>query len=400
MTPNLFNGRTMMKWIIAMIGVGLFAACDDDDGDVIDTPSAETLEILQSDEYAFQIVCAGLFNAYDSLYTMPAVGEALDETQPTVYATGVADEAAARSFFDNLCTVADRCTSLTDGSIQYDLGTYGNLCYRPSGENGALASLEVNLHEVTSLTRLDFISQDLWPNNDVSLFELGDIVKDTAWGYTWVCVQEYGAGLPALFITFDTSKLTMPYGYTNLPPSSPKYYFVYRQCASYESLKAWYNLLHMGKSRFTVGTTESAKLINIDIGLNAAVEKQNEPFYTCYCSGTCLERNQITKNILCQDVLAHRYHIIAMSDECGVPVAADLIFLCAYEWGNTTTMRDLIDVPNDWNPYHLQYMFHTGIVEYLDETWAIQNQTINKQTLSISLQNVQLMQKMFTKVDL
>jgi hypothetical protein len=399
MLPDLFNSRMVMKCIIAMLGVCVFVACDDDDDErVVDEPTTDTLDnILQSDEYAYQIVLAGLFNTYDSLYLVPALGAALDEAQPTVYTTGVVDETAARSFFAKLCTVDDRCTLLTDGSIQYNLGTYGSLCYHPFGENGALASLEVNLHEVSTLTRLDFIPQELWPNNEASLFEIGDVVKDKG-GNVWVCVQEYGAGLPALFITFSYARAS----YWDAWPENVR--IVYRQCASYEALKAWYSLLKSGHSRFTIGTKENDKLRDYDeiyLGLYD-IMLCNDEKYKLYCSGTCVERTAKVSNRLCRDVENSQYHIIAMSSDCGVPVAEDLVFLCTQESKTPLTYRTLLANPEETsNPLFLlrYYWYHTGVVEYGNQTYSLNRRRINKQTYSVSLQDEQIMRSMFTKIN-
>jgi hypothetical protein len=313
----------------------------------------------------------------------------------------VVDEAAARSFFDNLCSVADRCTSLTDGSIQYDLGTYGNLRYHPFGENGALASLEVNLHEVSSLTRIDFISQDLWPNNDASPFEIGDIVKDSC-GYTWVCVQEYGAGLPALFIEFMYATAM----YWDSDEVDVR--IIYRQCASYDALNAWCGLLKSGRSRFTVGTKENEKLRGRLPYIYRATQLDQE-LSQLYCSGICVEQTTKTRQFggffLCQDVRGNEYHIVAVSEDCGIPVAADWEFICIEEEEKLakTSFFALLDnasAENNLMAWTYHYLYHTGVVQYGKERHVFSQHAINKQTGSISLQNVQLMQKMFTKVDL
>jgi hypothetical protein len=45
------------------------------------------------------------------------------------------------------------------------------------------------------------------------------------------------------------------------------------------------------------------------------------------------------------------------------------------------------------------YLYHTGVVTCGGRQWNLKQQLINKRTQSVSSQNVQLMQSMFTKVD-
>jgi hypothetical protein len=426
-----FNSRAKLYISIAAVGCGLFAACDDDNESDVVSPSADTREVLQADEYAFRMVCAELFNAYDTLYTAPAVGEALDGTRPTVLTTGVADEAAARSFFDHLCVDADRCATLEQGIIRYDLGTYGALYYHPSDSDGILATLDVDLLGVSSLTQLRFISQDRWPSNAAPPFELGDVVRDNVEGYVWVCVQEYGAGLPALFLTFDEAQVSQ---------LDETLHLRYRQCAGFEALREWYYLLQSGRTQFTAGTEAHQRLAQVDLSLYDAVDVAGHSYAQVYSTGARME--QAKDDNLYMDLVGAPYHLIAMTDASGVPAAEDLQFVCAsesethtsadvsryemlesqiyghYDEGMEELYEELQALWEQRDSFLSQYaatverqggdridlnefvyLYHTGVVTCGGRQWNLKQQLINKRTQSVSSQNVQLMQTMFTKVD-
>jgi hypothetical protein len=94
-----------------------------------------------------------------------------------------------------------------------------------------------------------------------------------------------------------------------------------------------------------------------------------------------------------------------VSEDCGIPVAADWEFICIEEEEKLakTSFFALLDnasAENNLMAWTYHYLYHTGVVQYGKERHVFSQHAINKQTGSISLQNVQLMQKMFTKVDL
>jgi hypothetical protein len=181
----------------------LCAACDD--RDVTDTPQVdvETAEQTAFCDYLYALNT--LFNGEDSLYSTPAVGVALEAATPSVYTRGVADEAEARAFFNQCCLRSEGGTTAADGSVVYDMGAYGSLTYRPEGDGEAVALMDIALPEISTITRLRFIPEALWPNNDESPFQVGDIVRDKKHGWYWICVQKLSGGRPALFITFDAN---------------------------------------------------------------------------------------------------------------------------------------------------------------------------------------------------
>jgi hypothetical protein len=206
------------------------SSCDDDEGNMGSVGTAKT------DMYDYWNLLGVLFNGEDSLYSTPAIGEALDATAPTVYSIGVEDAAEARDFFNQCCLRPEAQVISSDGSILYDLGEYGNISYHPVNDGETIAVLDVSLPEVSSVSQIRFIPCDLWPGNATSEFHVGDIVKDTKHKWYWVCVQELNGGRPAIFITFDNYESSTISG-TKIKQTTS---------ASATAMRAWYSLVNSG----------------------------------------------------------------------------------------------------------------------------------------------------------
>jgi hypothetical protein len=423
--------------------VAWFSCNDDEEA----TQTAES-QPLQSDEYVFQTVCAGLFNAYDSVYATPAIGVVLSEAQPTVYTIGVANEDESKAFFEQLCTDAPRCHTLSDGSIRYDLGAYGSLCYHPYGSGEELATLDVELQEVSSLSQLRFISKDLWPDNATSAFVVGDIVKDKYFGYNWVCVQECADGKPALFLSFVSPKV-----HTSGQDKTIRYSL----SAGYDALEAWYQLLQRNLPRFTTGTTEYQQLQKIDSYIANAADIQGRSIAQIYYTG--LRNERIAESTAYGDIVSEKNHIIVLTDVDDCPVGKDVVFICSHEtfiyetWQGDDLADQYIDEVyeqyfgemyedfknlSDVDIYELlgddeedfeididvayasafnvylqeaaksggvgvqwttvRWQYHSGTIEYGGKKGTLEKRPINKNTLSLSFQNEAAMQMMFQKV--
>lgn len=239
---NIF--RLFPLGILAMCVIG-FTSCNDDNDskETLWTADQRTLNEMLS----YQCVLNHLFNSNDSLYTTPCIGVELDAATPGIYSTGVADENEAREAFYSCCLYPELCATESDGSICYDMGTYGSLVYHPNYDDDALATLDINLSSINVISQLRFIPTSLWPTNSLlSDIHLGDIVTDKTYGWYWVCVQESNGGRPALFITFDNYNARTIF-INNVSESS---ILLQTTSASVEALRAWYRLVKSGHETF------------------------------------------------------------------------------------------------------------------------------------------------------
>jgi hypothetical protein len=250
--------RLFRNFGLGILGLSLICtSCkdgsDEDGSDENLSELTELTDYLQSDDFAYEQICAVLFDAEDSLHTTPTIGAALDVTLPTVYTAGADSLGTATLYFSQMCRNVARRDTLSDGSIDYNVGKYGTVCYHPYGADDALASIDINLHPVSSITQLQFIPKDLWPDNDVSSIAYGDIVQEIATGRKWVCVQELGAGLPALFVTFGISLHVAAGGYSN--------HIEFSSCATYEALSAFVTLVKSGHELYAdIGRSKLSKI--------------------------------------------------------------------------------------------------------------------------------------------
>lgn len=239
MSMNLFSKSrcSVALGVCFLLCFSVLSACTDEDDTLITSPDV----VRVSDSIAYISVRARIYNASDSMHTSISVGDNFDPSQPTVYYMGVPDADAAESWFTRTCTIKSRRDTLADGTISYDLGSFGLLRFCRTNDSETFATLEFNLSYDPNITQLKFIPQSLWPNNATTPFNLGDIVVDKTNKWKWVCVQELGAASPLTFITFDADPGYFAYGV----PSQFS-----QECATEEAFQAWYALVTSGAPLF------------------------------------------------------------------------------------------------------------------------------------------------------
>lgn len=207
------NYKGIGSVIGAMVFLLLVAACSKvDDVVIVDTDNRnEEEEPVLTDAMRYELVKELLLDA-DTLssgvvnYTSCA-GEVLNNAFPDVYSVGVDSLLAARMFFYTHCVPENEDERVVaDGNKRvYDMGDHGRICYTEVNRPDLLATIDIELAGITSVSRIELIPMSLWPNNDGNNsgpFYPGYIVVDKEEGLWWLCVKACEGGEKGVLMNF------------------------------------------------------------------------------------------------------------------------------------------------------------------------------------------------------
>lgn len=147
---------------------------------------------------------------YNKTYT-PTYGKVLDESNPYVRAMKSEDKEEAYAVFAAMIGDSELLKSTTDGytvelKLSGDLAklagkeTFGTLTYHQGDGSTRMAYVDVNIPNMPTLQRIDFVPSQLWGDNDgvKTAYTLGQLVKydgtdekNSKGEGLWLCVQEY-----------------------------------------------------------------------------------------------------------------------------------------------------------------------------------------------------------------
>lgn len=206
--------------------IGLFCSifciggCSNDDNEQTEETDTDDYETLMGDtmnrDRVISMLCTADTLSVGTIEYTPINGKALDISYPTVFSIGMDDENEARNFFYTHCVPTgeeDNVIENSDGTLVYSLGSCGSLKYTPTNTTSMLAYINVDIHGLDCMTKIELIPNSLWPYNDYSPFDVGDVLKSnetikngqetkvvTAW---WLCVRAYSGGKAGILMTWD-----------------------------------------------------------------------------------------------------------------------------------------------------------------------------------------------------
>jgi hypothetical protein len=397
-----------LKWsnaicVCFLLSTTVLSGCNDDEDSLKSTNASDIDDFSESDSIAYISLRARIYNASDSLHTSISVGENLDPSQPTIYYMGVPNTDAAVSWFTRTCKITSRRDTLADGTITYDLGSFGLLKFSCIDDSETFATLEFNLSYDPNITQLKFIPESMWPNNEATPFNLGDIVVDNTKKWKWVCVQELGAASPITFITFDADPGYNSYGV-------PSHFS--QECATEEAFQAWYALVTSGAPLFK---SNNATLKSISDNMYVAAGLINGQFdmpdLLYYCG--------LVYKVWYEDDEKDNYRdggsclrVFAPMKTVNYPAGEIFDFYCLNEWSGAW-------FTNSYNSYKYKYNFsalfmsslsgdgvrHWGYIVYNGKTIKFPEGSeqpyllLNYATTSESYYRAETARKRFTKLN-
>lgn len=131
------------------------------------------------------------------------IGKVLDATRPTEFSIGVDNLEEAVDFFRSSILGGLNEPIDLNGVLSLDLQEQGSLVFAPGGDNGALATLTVNLVNLPAMTKLHFISSTLWPDNASSPYVRGNILYDKIDKCYYLCIAGYNEGRKGVLFTLE-----------------------------------------------------------------------------------------------------------------------------------------------------------------------------------------------------
>jgi hypothetical protein len=350
------KGNIATLAIACIIGT---SACEEKQDDRPEDVPSDTY----TDYFRYQDVISNLFDTEDVSFDSPKVGLNWDQAQPTVFYRTANTISEAIDFFNMLCD----STMLVPSSSKYSsktyyIGDYGTLIFHPIVDGETLAAIDIHLKDVPSITQIRIVIPPLWPVNEESPFHLGDLVKDDTNPWIWMCVQELNSGQPALFITFDGTKVTT---------SQQAFSNIQRISASAEALRAWYNLMYSESDFFE---NQDSQLKELSPRMYEAAE---------YISG-CKDIENLYYAVGSRVYQYYRYiHIpnakytvmhFRENDTPEIPIGYPLTFYC---WGESTSS----EVTSTLNCFSLK---HSGTISFEGLNYSVNNLYINMETASYS----------------
>ena len=191
-----------------IIGLGLFVSCNEEEevgkGDetsqegkdpLVPTPEGERfMKAQQIIKNLCEVDSVNGSATYDF-----KIGEVLDVTRPTEFSVGMDDLEEATEFFRSSILGTTNEPVDLNGVLEVDLQEQGSLVFAPGGDNGALATLTINLVDLPVMTKLYFIPTTLWPDNASSPYAKGNILYDKIDNRYYVCIASYDTGRDGVF---------------------------------------------------------------------------------------------------------------------------------------------------------------------------------------------------------
>lgn len=180
--------------LFLFLALALCTACADNDappadGDEIPAEIQAELRAARNEELAQLARTLFVYENPETRETTLVCGTRLHDDEPTVTYIGVTDLAAAEAYFKaHMLPDEEALEVRPDGSMGYDLGAEGSVWFTPGGGSGSIAAVSVCLTAVPELSRVVFIPESLWPDNDVSTFRIGAIYKHTSPALYYLCV--------------------------------------------------------------------------------------------------------------------------------------------------------------------------------------------------------------------
>lgn len=195
-----------------VIGLGLFVSCNEEEevgkGDetsqegkdpLVPTPEGERfMKAQQIIKNLCEVDSVNGSATYDF-----KIGEVLDVTRPTEFSVGMDDLEEATEFFRSSILGTTNEPVDLNGVLEVDLQEQGSLVFAPGGDNGALATLTINLVDLPVMTKLYFIPTTLWPDNASSPYAKGNILYDKIDNRYYVCIASYDTGRDGVLFTLD-----------------------------------------------------------------------------------------------------------------------------------------------------------------------------------------------------
>lgn len=195
-----------------VIGLGLFVSCNEEEevgkGDetsqegkdpLVPTPEGERfMKAQQIIKNLCEVDSVNGSATYDF-----KIGEVLDVTRPTEFSVGMDDLEEATEFFRSSILGTTNEPVGLNGVLEVDLQEQGSLVFAPGGDNGALATLTINLVDLPVMTKLYFIPTTLWPDNASSPYAKGNILYDKIDNRYYVCIASYDTGRDGVLFTLD-----------------------------------------------------------------------------------------------------------------------------------------------------------------------------------------------------
>lgn len=195
-----------------VIGLGLFVSCNEEEevgkGDetsqegkdpLVPTPEGERfMKAQQIIKNLCEVDSVNGSATYDF-----KIGEVLDVTRPTEFSVGMDDLEEATEFFRSSILGTTNEPVDLNGVLEVDLQEQGSLVFAPGGDNGALATLTINLVDLPVMTKLYFIPATLWPDNASSPYAKGNILYDKIDKRYYVCIASYDTGRDGVLFTLD-----------------------------------------------------------------------------------------------------------------------------------------------------------------------------------------------------
>lgn len=195
-----------------VIGLGLFVSCNEEEevgkrdetsqegkDPLVPTPEGERfMKAQQIIKNLCEVDSVNGSATYDF-----KIGEVLDVTRPTEFSVGMDDLEEATEFFRSSILGTTNEPVGLNGVLEVDLQEQGSLVFAPGGDNGALATLTINLVDLPVMTKLYFIPTTLWPDNASSPYAKGNILYDKIDNRYYVCIASYDTGRDGVLFTLD-----------------------------------------------------------------------------------------------------------------------------------------------------------------------------------------------------
>ena len=158
-----------------------------------------------------------LTDDFDNKTYQPSIGKIMDEATPFVRSLKIENAEEAEDYFMQIIGQQELATQTADGytltlkkpvnqgEAEKEFGTL--TFHKDNAESKRYAHIDINIPNIPTLERIDFIPANMWGDNDSnnSPFQIGEIVyynNQTCGGY-YVCVRECDGPYDGLLVHMD-----------------------------------------------------------------------------------------------------------------------------------------------------------------------------------------------------
>lgn len=200
-------------YFVALICFLFLTSCHNDDiPEVTDPGQAEKDSIEHACAYKEYCLLSAFCKAEkqpngDLRYT-PTYGDILYSTTPTIRYVAADNLKDAKVIFLSILSMAfdpAETVDITPNNITYRIEGKGSLRFLASSDEKTIARIEVDFPVILGLKEIVFIPKDRWPNNGLSLLNIGDVYEDasTEERNRFLCIRDTESSNAGILITFD-----------------------------------------------------------------------------------------------------------------------------------------------------------------------------------------------------